>query len=68
MFLKSQIVEKIGERIPKLYLSLEGEMNRFILNIWRAAPLLYFQKNIIRQKKVYNVLSGRKRKNNLYVP
>jgi hypothetical protein len=33
-----------------------------------AAPLLYFQKNIIRQKKVYNVLSGRKRKNNLYVP
>ncbi len=51
MFLKSQIVEKIGERIPKLYLSLEGEMNRFILNIWRAAPLLYFQKNIIRQKK-----------------
>ena len=68
MFLKSQIVEKIGERRPKLYLSLEGEMNRFILNIWRAAPLLYFQKNIIRQKKVYNVLSGRKRKNNLYVP
>ena len=63
MFLKSQIVEKIGERIPKLYLSLEGEMNRFILNIWMAAPLLYFQKNIIRQKKsIQRIIRQKKKK------
>ena len=44
---KSQIIEKIGEKVPKLYLSLKREMSRFILNIWMAALLPNFQQNII---------------------
>lgn len=38
---------KNWEKVPKLYLSLKREMSRFILNIWRAAPLPSFQQNII---------------------